>query len=432
MTDKLPEKVLAWYGDDFTGSTDVLEMLSLYGIPAVLFLERPDPSRFSGYRAFGWASSSRSRSPEWMDAELPGAFESLAALGAPVIHYKVCSTFDSSPTIGNIGRAMEIGQRVIGGWVPIVAAAPALRRYTFFGHLFAANDGVVHRIDRHPTMSRHPVTPMDEADLRLHMGRQTSRRIGLMSLEDVAAADAEARLAREAATCDAVLLDIVDQATLCGTGRLLWGEALRRPLFVVGSSGVEHALAAWWKSSGAYTMQSERPALEPVKRLLVLSGSCSPTTNAQISAAAEAGFAMVRLDAASLARGDEASARQSAAEAIDAWNQHRSVLMYSAGADAQQVAGDREALARMSGLALRLVLDRCGDVSRVVVAGGDTSSHVGSLLGIQALTFVCPLAPGAPLCRAWSDDPRRDGLEIVFKGGQCGARDFFLKVRGDS
>lgn len=35
-------KVLAWYGDDFTGSTDVMEMLSLHGLPAVLFLERPD------------------------------------------------------------------------------------------------------------------------------------------------------------------------------------------------------------------------------------------------------------------------------------------------------------------------------------------------------------------------------------------------------
>jgi uncharacterized protein YgbK (DUF1537 family) len=41
------------------------------------------------------------------------------------------------------------------------------------------------------------------------------------------------------------------------------------------------------------------------------------------------------------------------------------------------------------------------------------------------------LAPGAPLCRSWSPDPRRDGLEIVFKGGQCGGSDFFLQVRGD-
>jgi uncharacterized protein YgbK (DUF1537 family) len=73
------------------------------------------------------------------------------------------------------------------------------------------------------------------------------------------------------------------------------------------------------------------------------------------------------------------------------------------------------------------VLDRSG-VRRVVVAGGDTSSHAGRQLGIQALTFLCPLAPGAPLCIAWSNNRERDGLEIVFKGGQCGKEDFFLRV----
>jgi uncharacterized protein YgbK (DUF1537 family) len=32
---------LAYYGDDFTGSTDVMESLALMGIPTVLFMEPP-------------------------------------------------------------------------------------------------------------------------------------------------------------------------------------------------------------------------------------------------------------------------------------------------------------------------------------------------------------------------------------------------------
>ena len=40
-------------------------------------------------------------------------FTWLKALGARFCHYKVCSTFDSSPTVGNIGRAIEIGREVI-------------------------------------------------------------------------------------------------------------------------------------------------------------------------------------------------------------------------------------------------------------------------------------------------------------------------------
>jgi 3-oxoisoapionate kinase len=39
------------------------------------------------------------------------------------------------------------------------------------------------------------------------------------------------------------------------------------------------------------------------------------------------------------------------------------------------------------------------------------------------------MAPGAPLCRAWSASPGRDGLQIVLKGGQIGAASFFGDVR---
>jgi len=105
--------LLAYYGDDFTGSTDVLEALSLSGVRTVLFLRAPDPEdlkRFPGCRAAGLAGVSRSQSPAWMRVHLPGIFSRLAQLGAPLLQYKVCSTFDSSPEVGNIGCAIEIGQ----------------------------------------------------------------------------------------------------------------------------------------------------------------------------------------------------------------------------------------------------------------------------------------------------------------------------------
>jgi uncharacterized protein YgbK (DUF1537 family) len=76
---------------------------------------------------------------------------------------------------------------------------------------------------------------------------------------------------------------------------------------------------------------------------------------------------------------------------------------------------------------MRGLLDRC-PVQRIVVAGGDSSGEVAAALDIAALSVLSPMAPGAPLCRAWSDDPRRDGLQIVLKGGQIGARSFFTDV----
>ena len=122
-------------------------------------------------------------------------------LRAAVCHYKVCSTFDSSPHVGNIGRAAEIGKRVFGAtFVPILVGAPPLKRYTCFGNLFAAVDGVVYRIDRHPTMKCHPVTPMREADLRVHLKQQTELSIGLLDVLQLRSPEAAIISARSAAT----------------------------------------------------------------------------------------------------------------------------------------------------------------------------------------------------------------------------------------
>lgn len=422
-------RVLAWYGDDFTGSTDVLEAVASRGLAAVLFLERPDAAffaRFDGYRAYGLAGSSRSRSPEWMDRELPPVFEWMRGTGAALCHYKVCSTFDSSPEIGSIGRALEIGRRVFkSNWVPVVVGAPSLRRYMVFGNLFATADGETYRIDRHPTMSRHPVTPMDEADLRLHLGRQMDGRIELMNVLDLCAEDAGARLdAKTAHAPAAVFFDVMDHPTLALAGRFLWEHPWRQP-FVVGSSGVEYALAAHWGLSDQ--VAESRP--DRVEQLMVLSGSCSPVTARQIHFARQQGFAAIRLEAASAARGEGMA--EAAEQALAALGQGRSVVLYTAAGPEDHIAlsDARNALAENAGRVLCRVLDQA-PVRRLIVAGGDTSSHAGKQLSIQALTFVCPLAPGAPLCRAWSEKPGRDGMEVVFKGGQCGQDDFFVKALG--
>jgi hypothetical protein len=46
----------------------------------------------------------------WMVREPPQAFASLVALNLPILHDKVCSTFDSSSDTGSIGRAIDMLQ----------------------------------------------------------------------------------------------------------------------------------------------------------------------------------------------------------------------------------------------------------------------------------------------------------------------------------
>ncbi len=120
-------------------------------------------------------------SPAEMDTELKPALEQLKSSGAAIIHYKTCSTFDSSPEIGSIGRVLEHGRELFGNAViPIMVAAPNLGRYQVFGNLFARSglDPEPYRLDRHPTMRQHPITPMTEADIRQHLA-QTNVKVGL-------------------------------------------------------------------------------------------------------------------------------------------------------------------------------------------------------------------------------------------------------------
>src|SRR4051794_22027735 len=122
--------LLTFYGDDFTGSSAVMEITAFAGLPTVLFLNPPTPeqlAQFADHRVFGIAGIARSQSPEWMDHNLPPVFELLRSLGAPIAHYKVCSTFDSAPHVGSIGRAIDIGMPILGGfrkppplWFPLL------------------------------------------------------------------------------------------------------------------------------------------------------------------------------------------------------------------------------------------------------------------------------------------------------------------------
>ncbi|QCP50321.1 four-carbon acid sugar kinase family protein [Trinickia violacea] len=441
--------LLAYYGDDFTGSTDAMEAMTAAGVPTLLCLDTPTPellARFPEVRCVGLAGSSRGRTPQWMDDELPRAFASLAALGAPILHYKVCSTFDSSPEIGSIGRAIDIGVRHMPGkWSPMIVGAPRLKRYQAFGNLFAAVDGEGYRVDRHPTMSRHPVTPMDEADLRVHLRRQTERRIELIDLVQVRSPDAGAKV-RELMRGDppVVMIDVLDDETLAAAGRLVWEER-GEGVFTASSSGLQYALAAYWRANGLVPQTPSLPIAKPVEAIAAVSGSCSPVTASQIRWARENGFCVERLD---LCRALDERSRSAEVEravnvAAQALAHGQSALVFSAeGPDDPDVVGfdaiasrarmTRFDAARRIGEALAEVMRRLLDrvpLSRVVVAGGDSSGEVASALGISALSVAAGMAPGSPLCRAWSNDPARDGLEIALKGGQIGGVSFFGSVR---
>jgi 3-oxoisoapionate kinase len=450
---------LAFYGDDFTGSTDALEVLAFAGLNCALFLEVPDARtlrELGPFDAIGVAGASRAMSPAEMDAQMPQVLAGLAALSPQIVHYKVCSTFDSAPTVGSIGRVIELSRGPFPQpLVPIVAATPALARYCVYGHLFARSgtDGEVYRIDRHPIMSVHPVTPMQESDMALHLKKQAALDIGHVPLDWIDTLTPEALQARVAAMPahrQALVFDGLTPSHLTTTGGCLQRIAMAHgaPLFVVGPSGVEYALTQFWNEDVQASATARYGTFEAVDQILAVSGSASALSAMQIQAAVDAGFREVAIDVDAITLGDEtgAAADRLVNEVVAALASGASVVMHTArGTDDPRVArliqslrsqgASPEQARHQSG---RLVSERLGQVvdaivrrhrlRRVVLSGGDTSSRITQALGPDALQICARLAPGAPLCTVLSSEPHLSGMELALKGGQMGAPDYFIRA----
>ena len=460
---KTPGLLLSFYGDDFTGSTDVMEALMVNGIPTALFLAPPDVDTVRQFRlqqnmsqagdgslrAFGVAGTGRSMTPEQMQKELPPIFRSITAHSAPIFHYKTCSTFDSSPSVGSIGKASELAREITGTRrIPLLVGTPCLKRFVAFGNLFASVGSETYRIDRHPTMSRHPVTPMDEGDIRLHLARQTRLPVHLFDLLQQQGPDevVDARYEETAGGREGfVLFDCLEDEHLRTAGRLVWENRGGSPVFVAGASAVEYALCEWWLETGETSRPAAPPAPGPVDRLLVMSGSCAPVTRQQIDWGLENGFHGLGINTAALVHPDTRDREfdRVVSEAASMLKQDRDVIVYSArGPDDPMIDSTRKALdaigegsrspsqilGREQGLMLKEILGRV-PLKRVMVTGGDTSGHVTGQLGIFALEATMPLAPGSPLCVSHADTDAFDGLEIVLKGGQVGKVEYFGQAR---
>ncbi|WP_442577009.1 four-carbon acid sugar kinase family protein [Microbacterium sp. F51-2R] len=452
----MPRAAVAYYGDDFTGSVDVLLQFARYGLAGRLFTAMPSPQALreaaEAADVVGIAGIARSLPTEQLSGELSPVFEALRDLGVPVVQYKACSTADSSPTLGSIGRVIEVGRAVFGERpVPMLFAQPDFGRYTVFGHHFAREGDTVYRLDRQPTMSNHPSTPMRESDLARHFSLQTSLPIRSLACwndgEPLASAIAGARpfasaiagaddaepLAAAIAGTDAaaLVLDALTDEHVEVVGRavrVLAAAASGRnagpdfdpvsgPVFAIGSGGLSRGLAA---ASGA--ARREVPASGTRSGpVLAVSGSRSPQTRRQADAAAAAGWLAqpLRLDQSAGAIADVVAALASG----------RSVVLTSDDADVPDGAGALEAIAEAAASVIRAAV-RAGATRRVIVCGGDTSSRVTRLLGVDSLSITANPVANVVLLRAHSLDPEVDGLELLLKGGQVGPADLFELVRG--
>jgi uncharacterized protein YgbK (DUF1537 family) len=393
-----------FYGDDFTGSVDALLQFRRAGLSGVLVTAPDLAADHDGTDVVGIAGTARSLPTGQMAAEVLPALEWLRELDARIVQYKACSTADSAPHTGSIGRVLELSVDLFPGRpVPIVFAQPDAGRYTLFSHHFARDDGTVYRLDRQPTMSRHPVTPVTESDLRLHFGAQTELELGAVHWPEYG--DLPGLLADQTASgvvCDAADDEDLDRLATA----ILAGDGQR---FVIGSGGISGALGR--QAPVARRLPPLTTTIAPAAGpTLVLNGSRSQLTRRQVDAAAAAGWLVLDLFATDTA--ERVRTATGPGVLVD------SVI----GGRKVPSATIEEALAAIGASSLR----RDPNL-RLVLSGGDTSGNVLRRLGVEQLRIAARPWGNVALCHASGADLPQ--LEIVLKGGQMGHTSLFDDIR---
>ncbi|AFR28941.1 four-carbon acid sugar kinase family protein [Arthrobacter sp. Rue61a] len=421
--------------DDLTGAADVLAQSHRYGLEAVLVIgDSPLPTDAD---VVGIAGPARSLAGEAFDTLVARDLAGIAQLNLEVLLYKVCSTFDSSPTVGSIGRGIQLlhQQFPLHGPIPVVPAQPGFGRFTAFSNHYASYAGKTYRLDRHPIMSRHPSTPMAEADLRHVLAEQLAsspepEAIHLPAYDDGTFKDAWADRRRDP-DAQAFVVDAVNEQHMDTVAEALTREGHGHgPTLVVGSGGIMAALARSVSDQNPRTPGPQQPS-GPV---LAISASASSTTAEQINDAVSHGWEDAPVPA-ELLQGHDAGALASLDRRVaDALQKGRNVVVHTTrgpgdpryGAASPADAGYVGAL--IGGIAARMAA--AGLTRDIAVCGGDTSSHALIAMGVRQLRVSDQFVTAGPILEA-DDGSTVGGCRLLLKGGQVGPADILRRFAGE-
>jgi 3-dehydrotetronate 4-kinase len=414
--------ILGCIADDFTGATDLANMLVRGGMRTVQLLGVPagdDP--VPDVDAVVVALKSRTIAPAEAVSQSLASLRWLRAAGASQIFFKYCSTFDSTDE-GNIGPVIDALMDALGADFTIACSAfPETGRTIFKGHLFVGDQLLS---DTH--MRHHPLTPMTDSDLVAVLGRQTDRGVGLIQhhqIEQGVAAIGSAMNALKADGQSIAIVDAVDDAQL-----FVIGEALAGLKLITGGSGIALGLPANYRKDG---LLGENPAAHQVPSVtgsaMVLSGSCSAATLGQVAEFAK-NRPTLPLDPLAIAADPGVVDR-----AID-WAKRNLVdgpALIHASAPPDSVKAVQDKLGRNeAGDLVEQAMAKIADalveagVRRLVVAGGETSGAVVGALGVKGLLIGAQIDPGVPGTVTMGENP----MALALKSGNFGAPDFFEKA----
>lgn len=396
--------------DDFTGATDLAAMLARAGVPVTLRIGLPEGGGDTATAFEVIALKIRTNPVEDAVAEARAAYRWLKAQGARRIFWKYCSTFDSTSR-GNIGPVAEALMSEMGLDRTVHCPAfPENGRRVFMGNLFVGDQPL-----NESPMKDHPLTPMRDANLERLLSPQVQRQTGAVTFPTVRAGAEAVRDAMEKLQGH-IVLDAVEDADLRTLAR-----AIHEMPLICGGSAIAHPLPGLWQEAGAMGKPDDTPLPQGRGGQIVLSGSCSAMTRAQVGDYLKVADGY-RLDPLELVQGEGLSAARAwlAAQDPDA----PKIIFATAEPKSVAAAQDKLGVGRAGALVEDALAELARDaqamgIGRIVVAGGETSGAVTRALDVDRLRIGPEIAAGVPWCFTGS------GLALALKSGNFGAETFF-------
>ena len=421
MNTSTARPLLGCIADDFTGATDLANMLVRGGMRTVQSIGIPSAEVTAGLDADAIVIALKSRTIPVAEA----VEQSLAALawlreqGCEQIFFKYCSTFDSTAA-GNIGQVSEALLAALDSDFTLACPAfPENGRTIFRGHLFVQD-----QLLSESGMQHHPLTPMTDANLVRVLQSQTGLNVGLLRYDTVSQGVDQVRARIAELRAQGIGMAIAD--ALSDKDLYTLGAACADLPLLTGGSGLALGLPENFRRTGKLRDfdASKLPAV--LGGEVVLAGSASVATNGQVAAWLEAGRPALRIDPLALAAGEPVVSRALAF----ARDNEQTVLIYATSSPEEVKAVQHQLGVEQSG---SLVENTFGEIAqglrqsgvrRFVIAGGETSGAVVQALGVQLLQIGAQIDPGVPATVSNTDEP----LALALKSGNFGSRDFFSKA----
>jgi uncharacterized protein YgbK (DUF1537 family) len=252
--------------------------------------------------------------------------------------------------------------------------------------------------------------------------RQSASKVGLLRYDTVAQGTGAIGARIDALRGEGVRLAIAD--AISDADLLALGEACAALPLITGGSGIALGLPENFRRAGLLPARSDAALVPPVDgHGVVLAGSASRATNAQVAHWIAQQRPSLRIDPLRLARGDAV-----VDEALAFARDHDAAVLIYATAQPDQVKAVQAELGvaragelvehALAGIAAGL---KARGTRRFVVAGGETSGAVVQALGVQALRIGKQIAPGVPATITLDAQP----LALALKSGNFGGENFF-------